>query len=67
MLERTVDNIVSRTGRGEAEARTELRRWNPQGRFIQPEEVAAVVAWLCLPASGSITGQAIAVAGGEVT
>ena len=43
-----------------------MTRWNPQGRFIQAEEVAGAVAWLCLPGSASITGQAIAVAGGEV-
>jgi NAD(P)-dependent dehydrogenase (short-subunit alcohol dehydrogenase family) len=66
MLERSVENIVSKTGRGEVEARTELASLNPQGRFIQPEEVAEVVGWLCLPSSASITGQAIAVAGGEV-
>jgi len=66
MLERTIDNILSKTGRTEAEARAELSKWNPQGRFIQPEEVASTVAWLCLPSSGSITGQAIAIAGGEV-
>ena len=34
--------------------------------MVQPEEVAGAVLWLCLPASASITGQAIAVAGGEV-
>jgi len=66
MLERTVENIVSHTGRTDADARAELTRWNPQARFIQAAEVAAAVGWLCLPSSGSITGQAIAVAGGEV-
>jgi NAD(P)-dependent dehydrogenase (short-subunit alcohol dehydrogenase family) len=66
MLQRTVDNIVSKTGRSDEEARAELTRLNPQGRLIEPEEVAATVGWLCLPSSGSITGQAIAVAGGEV-
>jgi NAD(P)-dependent dehydrogenase (short-subunit alcohol dehydrogenase family) len=66
MLERTVDNITSKTGRTQDEARAELTRWNPQGRFVQPDEVAAAVGWLCLPSSASITGQAIAVAGGEV-
>jgi NAD(P)-dependent dehydrogenase (short-subunit alcohol dehydrogenase family) len=66
MLERTVETIVARTGRSDTEARAELTRWNPQGRLIQPEEVAAAVAWLSLPSSASITGQAIAVAGGEV-
>ena len=33
---------------------------------LVPEEVAATVAWLCLPESRSINGQAIAVSGGEV-
>jgi NAD(P)-dependent dehydrogenase (short-subunit alcohol dehydrogenase family) len=67
MLERTVDNIVALTGRSETETRAELASWNPQGRFVQAGEVAATVGWLCLPSSASITGQAIAVAGGEVT
>ena len=38
---------------------------NPQGRLIDPKEVANVVSWLALPDSHSITGQAIPVAGGE--
>lgn len=66
LLAGTVDNIMRQTGRNEEEARRSLERFNPQGRFIQPEEVAAAVGWLCLPSSSSITGQAIAVAGGEV-
>ena len=39
---------------------------NPQGRLIQPAEVTAAALWLCGPGSDSITGQAIAIAGGEV-
>ena len=66
IVTRTVRNIVARTGRSELEARAALTRFNPQHRLIQPEEVANTVAWLCLPGSESITGQAIAVAGGEV-
>ena len=50
-----------------AQARAILTRGNPQGRLIQPDEVAATVGWLCLPSSSAITGQAIAVAGGEIT
>ena len=61
-----VANIVAKTGKSEADARAALVARNPQGRMIQPEEVASAVVWLCLPASGSITGQAIAIAGGEV-
>jgi len=66
MLAESVSNIVSKTGRSEEEARAQLVASNPQGRFVQPEEVASSVIWLCLPESSAITGQAIAVAGGEI-
>jgi Tropinone reductase 1 len=36
----------------------------PLGRVGEPEEVAAAVAFLCLPAAGYITGETIAVDGG---
>ena len=61
----TIAGIVRKTGRSEAEARAELTRFNPQGRLVAPEEVAQAVAWLCLPESAAITGQAISVSGGE--
>ena len=66
MLQRTIDGIVAKTGRTAAEARAELSAKNPQKRMVQPEEVANAVTWLCLPGSEAITGQSIAVAGGEV-
>jgi NAD(P)-dependent dehydrogenase (short-subunit alcohol dehydrogenase family) len=59
-------NISAKTGRGEQEALAELISHNPQGRLVTPEEVADTVRWLCLRSSGSLTGQSIAVAGGEV-
>ena len=62
----TIANIVAKTGKSEAEARAALTSHNPQGRLIQPEEVANAVIWLCLPGSESVTGQAIPIAGGEV-
>jgi NAD(P)-dependent dehydrogenase (short-subunit alcohol dehydrogenase family) len=61
-----VANICAKTGRSEDEARRELARHNPQGRLVQPHEVANAVAWLCLPGAEAITGQAISVSGGEV-
>ena len=66
MVDDAVARIVEKTGRGTEEARAELAAFNPQGRLIAPEEVADAVLWLCLPASRSITGQAIMVAGGEI-
>ena len=62
-----VKNIVDKTGRSEDEALAQLTHNNPQGRLIQPAEVADAVVWLCRPESASITGQAIVVAGGEAT
>ena len=66
MTRRAIANIIEKTGRSAAEAEAELVRKNPQGRLIRPEEVAATVLWLCAPGTEAITGQAIAVAGGEV-
>ena len=60
-----IKNIAKKTGRSEDEALAELTSDNPQGRLIQPAEVAETVVWLCRPESASITGQAIVVAGGE--
>lgn len=61
-----VGTIAAKTGRSPEEARGDLAASNPQGRIVQSWEVAETVAWLCLPSSGSITGQSIVVAGGEV-
>lgn len=66
MLAATLANIVAHTGKTEAEARAVLVAGNPQRRLIQCADVASTVTWLCLPESGAMNGQAIAVAGGEV-
>jgi len=66
MFERAVDNIAAKTKRSREDARATLLRSNPQGRLVTPEEVAKAVLWLASADAGSITGQAIAVAGGEV-
>ena len=65
MFQQTIAGIVAKTGRSPEQARGELAARNPQKRIMQPEEVANTVAWLCLPGSEAITGQSIAVAGGE--
>lgn len=59
-------NISRKTGATLEEARVRLAEGNPQGRLVQPDEVASAVAWLCLPASGAINGQAVPVDGGEL-
>ncbi len=66
LVREAVAGIVQKTGRSEAEARAALVARNPQARMVQPAEVANAVLWLCRPGSEAVTGQAIAVAGGEV-
>jgi NAD(P)-dependent dehydrogenase (short-subunit alcohol dehydrogenase family) len=65
LLDASLANIVAKTGRSRAEARADLQRLNPQGRFVRPKEVADTVLWLCTPAAQAVTGQAISVSGGE--
>jgi NAD(P)-dependent dehydrogenase (short-subunit alcohol dehydrogenase family) len=65
MVTAAVANLVA-SGKTEEEARKIITRTIPRGTLIQPEEVANAVAWLCSPKASAITGQAIAVAGGEV-
>lgn len=66
LVARSIETITARTGRSAAEAKAELVKGNPQGRLIDPAEVAATVAFLCRDEAASITGQALVVAGGEV-
>ena len=66
LVGQAVANIAAKTGRSEETAREALAARSPQKRFVAPDEVASTVAWLCLPASAAITGQAISVSGGEV-
>jgi NAD(P)-dependent dehydrogenase (short-subunit alcohol dehydrogenase family) len=66
MGERAIEQIAQHRDIANVDARKKLERLIPIGRLIKPEEVAAAVVWLCAPESAAITGQAIAVTGGEV-
>jgi len=66
MVTRAVATIVAAGGRSEEAARDKLASGNPAGRLVRPEEVAEAVAFLCQPDASAMTGQAIAVACGEI-
>ena len=66
IVQDAIANIMQKTGRTEEQARAELAAGNPQQKLVQVEEVANAVTWLCQPSSSAMTGQSIAVAGGEV-
>jgi len=66
LLERSIENIVSKTGMSAEDAAKSLSKGNPQRRFIQTDEVAATALWLCSDAARSINGHALSLSGGEI-
>ena len=66
IVDEALATIVRKTGKSTDEARAAIVSRNPQQRLVRPEEVANATLWLCMPGSEAITGQAIAVAGGEL-
>ncbi|WP_027244340.1 SDR family NAD(P)-dependent oxidoreductase [Leisingera daeponensis] len=66
LLQRSLDNIVAKTGMTAEQAAKSLRRGNPQDRFIQPQEVAEAALWLASAGAGSVNGSALPISGGEI-
>jgi NAD(P)-dependent dehydrogenase (short-subunit alcohol dehydrogenase family) len=65
IVEDAVSNIVSKTGQSQEGARQALESFSPQGRLMEPEEIAALVRYLVGEEARGITGQALPVDGGE--
>lgn len=66
MLDRAADAISRTTGRTDQQAKQTLADMNPMGRVIQPDEVAALCAFLASPAAAAVTGASYAIDAGEV-
>lgn len=66
LLERSIENIMQKTGMSEDRARKSLSSVNPQKRFIQTDEVAGAALWLCSDAARSVNGHALSLSGGEI-
>ena len=66
LVSESLDRIMHKTNRTRDEALAELVKHNPQGRLIDPAEIADTVLWLCGEGARSVTGQAIVLAGGEI-
>lgn len=54
------------TGQSEEEVADGMRRTVPAGRFAEPGEVAAAIAFLCSPAAAYVNGVSLAVDGGRM-
>ncbi len=66
MTDRTIANIVAKTGRSEDEARADLERASSLGRLVEPEEVAEAVAYLASDGAAAIHGQSLILDGGDL-
>ena len=66
IVRESIDRVVAKTGRTHEQALAVFVKSNPQGRLVQPEQVADAIAWLCGEGAAAVTGQSISVSGGEV-
>jgi len=66
MLDRSIENIVKKTGCSSEEALQKLVQGNPMQRPVEAEEVADAVSWLASDGASSVNGTSIPIDGGEV-
>jgi 3-hydroxybutyrate dehydrogenase len=66
MTDESIERIVARTGQPADDVRGRIVAMNPQGRLIEPDEVAFLAVTLCDPRARGINGQAIGVDGGAL-
>ena len=65
LLERSIANIVGRTGMSAEQAADALRATSPQRRFVETDEVAGAALWLCSESARSVNGHALTLSGGD--
>jgi 3-oxoacyl-[acyl-carrier protein] reductase len=65
-LESVVKRKAAASGRPQAEIEAQMRAEIPLGRFAQPDEVGAVIAFLASPAAGYVSGVSMPVDGGRL-
>ena len=67
LMRRNVAQVVAREGKGRSveAAMDEFRKGNPQGRMMQPEEIAALFAFLASDDATYMTGHVFTCDGGE--
>ena len=65
-LSQILHDRAQASGKSEDDVAAGMRQTVPAGRFAQPEEVAAAIAFLCSPAAAYINGVSLAVDGGRM-
>jgi 3-hydroxybutyrate dehydrogenase len=68
LMHRNVAQLVERDGKGRtiAGAMADIAEQNPQKRIIQPDEIAALTAFLCSDAARGITAENVQITGGAL-
>lgn len=66
IITRNTESIAARAGIPMDAAREMMVKTNRHKRLITPDEVAAAAMWLVGPGSGSVNGQTIEIAGGQM-
>ena len=66
MVTEATQRIADKTGRSPEQAKAALAAMSPQGRVLQPEEVAHLVANLVAEHARGIHGQALVIDGGQI-
>ena len=61
------DELASKQGKTSQDIAANWAKITPEGRLGRPEEIAAVIAFLCSPAASFVRGQAWAADGGRIT
>jgi 3-oxoacyl-[acyl-carrier protein] reductase len=65
-LSELAGEMAKRSGRSPADVAAHWVAGTPEGRLGRPEELGAVIAFLCSPAASFVRGQALAVDGGRL-
>ncbi len=68
LMHRNLAQVVAREGKGRsvAQALDEIAAENPQGRIIQPSEIAALAVFLCSDGARGLTMENIQITGGAL-